>query len=190
MRMLSAIPVFLVALAASPAFAQKAPEAPPATDDKPAKALEPRVDQAELDKQFEKTMTGSTLVGHFTVEGRGGAGQGRQPGEDRYHINKVTKMTGDYWLFAARVQYGKKDVTVPMMLQVKWAGDTPVITLTDLAIPGLGTYTARVLVYRDHYAGYWSGGDHGGQMWGPPRNQTAGSPPPPPAPRGPKAPPP
>jgi hypothetical protein len=149
-----------------PARAQDAPATgDEKTQPKPPEANppEPKPDQAELDKQFEKTMSGATLVGHFTVEGRGA---GREPGEDRYHINKVTKLRGDYWLFTARVQYGKKDVTVPMPLQVKWAGDTAVITLTDMAIPGLGTYTARVLIFRDHYAGYWSGGDHGGNLWG------------------------
>lgn len=150
----------------SPVVAQDAPTKP--EDKSPPKSPEPKPDQpkpdqAELDKQFEQTMNGATLIGRFTVEGRGG---GRDPGEDRYHINKVTKLRGDYWMFTARVQYGKKDVTVPMMLQVKWAGDTPVITLTNLSIPRLGTYTARVLIYSDHYAGYWSGGDHGGNLWG------------------------
>lgn len=140
----------------APAPAESKPPAPNPPESKP--------NQAELEKQFEKTMTGATMIGRFTVEGRGDAG--RVPKEERYEINKVTKMPGDYWLFAARVQYGSKDVTVPMMLQVKWAGDTPVITLTDLAIPGLGTYTARVMIFRDHYAGYWSGGDHGGNLWG------------------------
>ena len=161
---------------ACPLMAQDAPrpKSPAPAEGTAAQAPEPKTpeskpDPAELDKQFEKTMTGATLVGRFTVERPGGNANGngnRQPGEDRYHINKVTKMTGDYWLFAARVQYGQKDVTVPMMLQVKWAGDTPVITLTNLSIPGLGTYTARVLIYSDHYAGYWSGGDHGGNLWG------------------------
>ena len=163
MHMLAPTVIVLLSLV-SLSLAQDAPKAPTAQDDRAQpKVPEPKVDQAELDKQFEQTMSGATLVGRFTVEGRGG---GREPGEDRYHINKVTKMAGDYWMFAARVQYGKKDVTVPMMLQVKWAGDTPVITLTDLSIPGLGTYTARVLIFRDHYAGYWSGGDHGGNLWG------------------------
>jgi hypothetical protein len=32
---------------------------------------------------------------------------------------------------------------------IKWAGDTPVITLTDLSIPGMGTYTARAILYND-----------------------------------------
>jgi len=41
-----------------------------------------------------------------------------------------------------------------------------VITLTDLTRPGMGTYTARVLLYRDQYAGTWSGNNAGGQMFG------------------------
>jgi hypothetical protein len=167
----------------APAVAQD--KAPPVTDSVPKE--EPQINQAELEKQFEKTMSGATMVGRFTVEGRGNA-NGREPKEDRYQINKVTKMKGDYWLFAARVQYGTKDVTVPIMLQVKWAGDTPVITLTDMNIPGLGTYTARVMVFRDHYAGYWSGGDHGGQMWGRIEHEASDTPEAPKAPDAPPAP--
>ena len=53
-----------------------------------------------------------------------------------------------------------------MKLPVKWAGDTPVISLTNKAIPGFGTFTARVMFYGDEYAGTWSGGSHGGLMWG------------------------
>jgi hypothetical protein len=49
---------------------------------------------------------------------------------------------------------------------VLWAGDTAVISLTDLAIPGVGTYTARVLVHGDTYAGTWSGGEHAGLLNG------------------------
>lgn len=177
MRLLVSIVILSLLLSAA-AFAQEAAEKPSEAPER-AKQQPPegKLDQAELDKQFEKTMTGATLIGRFTMEGRGGRDgggdgggdgnrAGREPREERYHISKVTKMQGDYWVFVARVQYGKKDVTVPMMLQVKWAGDTPVITLTDLSIPGLGTYTARVLIFRDHYAGYWSGGEHAGNLWG------------------------
>jgi hypothetical protein len=35
-----------------------------------------------------------------------------------------------------------------------------------LTIPALGTYTARVLLYEDQYAGTWSSKDHGGQVFG------------------------
>ncbi len=117
-------------------------------------------DRAALEKQFAETLTGATLAGHFT--------RGDKPGlsEEKYFIEKVSKLGGDTWLFSARVQYGSRDVTVPMPLTVKWAGDTPLITLTDLTIPGLGTYTARVMIYRGQYAGTWQSKDHGGHLYG------------------------
>ena len=54
------------------------------------------------------------------------------------------------------------DIKVP----VKWAGDTPVICVTNKAIPGFGTFNARVLFYDNQYVGTWSSAKHGGQMWG------------------------
>ena len=121
----------------------------------------PAGDVAALEKRFEETMSGVTMVGQFTMDGKDGA-----PKEDRYTISKVSKMAGDVWLFQARVQYGGKDVTVPIPVPVRWAGDTPVISVTEMAIPGLGTYSARVVIYEGRYAGTWSGGDHGGTMFG------------------------
>jgi hypothetical protein len=117
--------------------------------------------QEELEQKFALELSGATLAGHYTVDGRSGV-----PSEDRYAISKVTKLEGEVWKFDVRIVYGQHDVTLPLPLTVKWAGDTPVITLTDLAIPGLGTYTARVLLYRGQYAGTWSAGDHGGELWG------------------------
>ena len=40
------------------------------------------------------------------------------------------------------------------------------IQVTDLVVPTLGTFSARVLIHGDQYAGTWSGKDHGGQMYG------------------------
>ena len=143
-RHTAALAVLLAALAVSLA---------PASDD----GAEER--QQQLEQQFEQMLSGAELVGHFTVDG---ADADRPLKEDRYTISKVTKISGDVWRFDCRVQYGERDVTVPIPLAVKWAGDTPVITLTDMAIPGLGTYTARVLLHRDRYAGTWqAGNDHG-----------------------------
>ena len=123
----------------------------------------PAPTQDELDKQFAETMSGATLVGNFTVSGQAG----EQPLKtDRYTLGEVKKLKNGYWSFSTRIQYGDKDVTVPLALEVKWAGDTPVITLTDVTVPGLGTFTSRVLVYRDEYAGTWQHGDHGGHMFG------------------------
>jgi len=106
-------------------------------------------------------MSGVTLVGHSADPNHEGVSA-----EEKYVIDKATKLAGDTWLFQAHIQYGDHAVLVPLPVQIKWAGDTPVITLTDLAIPGLGTYTARVLLYADQYAGTWSSKGHGGQLFG------------------------
>jgi hypothetical protein len=116
---------------------------------------------ADLEKKFQETMSGVTLAGSSTRLNKPGLA-----GNEKYVIEKVSKMTGDLWLFQAHLRFGSHDLTVPLPLTVKWAGDTPVITLTDLSIPGLGTYTARVLIYGDQYAGTWSGKNEGGQLFG------------------------
>jgi hypothetical protein len=116
---------------------------------------------ADLEKRFQAMMSGVTLVGHSASPDQEGVS-----GEEKYVIESATKLVGDTWLLKARLQYGGRDIPVPVPVQIKWAGDTPVITLTDLTIPGVGTYTARVLLYRDQYAGTWSTKDHGGQLFG------------------------
>ncbi len=131
-----------------------------------AAAAEPAADvpsQEELEKQFAETMSGATLVGRFTTNG---APADQILKEDRYTLGKVHKLKNGLWSFETRIQYEKHDVNVPLALEVKWAGDTPMITLTNVGVPGMGTFTARVLVYKDEYAGTWNAGDHGGQMFG------------------------
>jgi hypothetical protein len=116
---------------------------------------------AERDRSFQEMMSGVILVGHsvsFDHEGLSG--------EERFKIDKVSKLAGDTWLFQTRLQYHSQEIPAPIPLTIKWAGDTPVITLTDLTIPGLGTYTARVLLYKDQYAGTWSAKTAGGQLFG------------------------
>jgi hypothetical protein len=70
------------------------------------------------------------------------------------------------WLFKARIKYGDHDVTVPIPLQVSWAGKTPMIVVDQISIPGLGTFDARVLIAGDRYAGTWQHGDVGGHLFG------------------------
>src|SRR5712691_9946082 len=83
------LPILLLALAACS-------KAPPA--------------QAELEQQFEKMMNGATLVGRSTRLNRDGVA----PGEERYAIEKVSKLSGDTWLIRARMKYGSHDVPVPV----------------------------------------------------------------------------
>jgi hypothetical protein len=117
---------------------------------------------ADLEKKFQESMAGVTLAGNSTRLNK----PGFVSAEERYVIEKVSKVSGDIWLFQARVRFESHDLPLPIPITVKWAGDTPMISLTDVSIPGLGTYTARVLIYRDQYAGTWSGKSGGGQMFG------------------------
>jgi hypothetical protein len=116
----------------------------------------------ELEEAFKKMLNGATLVGHFTLSARDLS----DLKEERYTIESVEKLAGGRWLFRSRIRYGDHDVTVPLPLPVKWAGDTPMIVVDELAIPGLGTFDARVMFFKDHYAGYWRHGEHGGHLFG------------------------
>ena len=122
-----------------------------------------RTPQSEADRNraFAQSMSGVTLEGSSTRLNREGVF-----GPERYYIDGVNHVSGDVWLFRTRLKYHDSEIPVPIPLSVKWAGDTPVITLTDLAIPGVGTYTDRVVLYRDQYAGTLSGQRGGGQLFG------------------------
>lgn len=129
--------------------------------DEPAKKND-TPDRETLMKQFEESMSGATMVGYFTINGQE---ETKGLKEERYHLKSVKKLkNGDYWQF--EYQHGKSDKTTTLPVEIKWAGDTPVITLTDVLVPGAGTFTARVLFYRGEYAGTWSASDHGGRLFG------------------------
>ena len=165
------LPVSLaIMLACQAAGSAPAPEANKDDNLKPpAAAVKPRLTVEELEAKFKATLTQATLSGRWC-----GIKEGKltPEKEDKYTILGVSKLGNDSWLIHARIQYGQKDITLPLPVQVKWAGDTPVITVDNLAIPGGGAYTARVLIYDKTYAGTWSGGDHAGLLNGVITNET------------------
>ena len=82
----------LFALAAMPVVIAVAQDQEPAADEpqeQPAEPVKP-VEMNELEKKFEKTMSGSALVGQFTILGQGN--DDAPPAEERYVITKVTKI--------------------------------------------------------------------------------------------------
>ena len=131
-----------------------------------ARAADPpdaKPDRAALEKKFIDMLSGATLTGNYTL---GGQKEGAQPKEDKYTIDSVTKYNDDIFVLNTRIQYGGKDVTVPLAVPVVFAGDTPLIVLNKFPVPGLGTFSARVLFDGDKYAGTWDAGDHGGHLYG------------------------
>src|SRR4051812_37959317 len=122
----------------------------------------PRASLNDLERKFTDQLHGASLVGRFTITGR----EDRQASPDRYDISSVEKLAGNDWRFNARIRYGSIDATLPIVVTMLWAGDTPIIEMTDVTIPSLGTFTARVFFHGDRYAGTWQHGQYGGHMFG------------------------
>ena len=107
-------------------------------------------------------LSGKLFVGKFTVDG-----VDMTPKTETYVINSCEKLpTADLYRFKAQIKYGQVDQEVPLDLKILWSGNTPVITLDSLWIPGMGTFDARVMIHGDRYAGSWQHGDKGGHMFG------------------------
>lgn len=176
-RIAHCIPVaFLLALPL--AFAQQSPQPPPTTPKQSpteppgVEIVRPQVPSREqLEKEFQESLTGATLEGVWQMTGEGGL-NGRapltDPKPDKYTIASAARLNDDTWVINARIQFGDKDVTVPVPVRVVWAEDTAVITLNDLAIPMVGTYTARVMIHHGFYSGVWYCGEknYGGVIQG------------------------
>jgi hypothetical protein len=120
----------------------------------------PIVPMTAAEKQFQESMTNVTLTGFFTV------GDEAATHEDSYLIERVSKIKEDVWAFEARINYNKREFKATVEVPVKWAGETPVLTLSNYLIKGHGIYSARILIHNGMYAGTWGAQDHGGKMFG------------------------
>ena len=117
-----------------------------------------------LEAKFKAAMTDVIMSGRWIPVKDGVLGAEK---EDKYAIVSVEKISGNDWVINARM----RNNVLPVPVKVMWAGDTAVIIVDNLQIPGAGNYggtaySARVLIYENTYAGTWSGGDHGGLLSG------------------------
>ncbi len=156
----------LLLAAASLALPQDTPkpDAPEKPKGTPAPvAAKPVLTQDELEAKFIATMSKATMTGRWCLIQDGKLTPER---DEKYTIIGAKKIEGDSWMIGSKMNYGGQEIIMPIPVKVKWAGDTPVITVDNLKIPGGGTYSARVLVYEHTYAGTWSGGDKVGLLSG------------------------
>ena len=119
------------------------------------------IERAALESAFQTLMSGCHMTGHFTETGKN-----TPPQKDSYKIASIKKLRDEKWQFNASIEYNGNSVTLPLGVDVFWAGETPTIQVTDLVVPTLGKFNARIIVHGDQYAGLWSGKDHGGYMYG------------------------
>lgn len=125
-------------------------------------AVEKTVSKEDIFQKFETDMQGVRFSGFFTIDG-----SELPPTKETYEVHRVQKLgEEDLWVFTARIKYGKQDITLPIPLPVKWVGHIPVIAMENLPIPGLGTFSAHVVMDGNKYAGTWAHGKLGGHLYG------------------------
>ena len=130
----------------------------------PVKVDEPKkVVMNEHETAFRALLHGARLEGSFTMKGKhtidGTA-------KESYEISSLDKMPNGLWRFVVRIKYMNTDVNVPLFLKVEWSQDTPMIYVENIPVPGVGTYSARVLFHDGRYAGTWAGDGYGGHLFG------------------------
>ena len=118
--------------------------------------------QSELHAKLSSYLSGTRWTGKFTLDGKD------KTITEYYEILSAEKSEfGDQWNLVARIKYNDHDMTLPLPpIEIKFAGRTPVITLDKVAIPGFGTFDARVVIRSGKYAGTWSHDSVGGHMFG------------------------
>ena len=117
---------------------------------------------SDAERQFTERMRDVKLVGSFTMAGR----EERTPRSEGYEIDSVEKVGDNLWRFNAGMKCCGVSGTIPVVVPMRFNGDTPMIMMTDTSLPGLGTFTVRVFFYGDRYSGTWQHGAVGGHMWG------------------------
>lgn len=145
----------IIALAAVLIVVAPAQDAP-----KPATETAQPVAMTADEAKFQEEMSGVTLTGFFTV------GDGSETRPDQYTIERVTKIGDDLWAFDARIAYNNREYRATVKTPVKWAGDTPVLTLSNYLIKDQGVFSARILIHGGMYAGTWGSQARGGKMFG------------------------
>lgn len=130
--------------------------------DEPKESPKP-LDRAALHEKFKTMVTGTKWTGRFTVKGQD---LGKLTDESYEIINAIKGEEGEMWLLKVHVKYGKTDGVYPVPIEVLWAGETPVLTMNKLSIPGLGTFSCRVVLDEGQYAGTWQHDAVGGHLFG------------------------
>ncbi|EKJ99378.1 MAG TPA: hypothetical protein DDX19_11445 [Rhodopirellula baltica] len=128
-----------------------------------AQAPTESTENAARELRLAKYLSGATFTGHFTVDGK----EDRALKPESYTIKSCEKLPeADMYSMKVAIKYGDTDGEFPMQLKILWSDRTPVITMDSVWIPGLGTFSSRVLIHDGRYAGTWQHDAKGGHLFG------------------------
>ena len=149
-------------LAQGQAPAEPAKETKPEAPAKAVASSQPLPSDPE--ERFKLLFTKAYLSGRWAALKDGQLGEERTG--DKYNIVSVVKGTGSNWTVNAKMKYRDQEVVMPIPVQIRFAGDTTIMEVNNLSIPGGGTYTARLMIYERTYSGTWKGQRGGGMLYG------------------------
>jgi hypothetical protein len=119
---------------------------------------------ADLEAEFSAMLQNATLKGSWVPIRQGATGEEKN---DAYQVVRATRIEGDRWEIVSKAKHQGKEIEYPIPVMVKWAGDTAVMILDEVATGGGKTYSARVMFHTNRYAGSWWGkGQPGGLLSG------------------------
>lgn len=150
----------IIALMCLSAFAQ---DQTPKESSKPALAGQKPL-PSDMEERFKALFTKATLSGRWARLKDGVLGEERAG--DKYTVLSVVKRDGDNWTVNAKMKYGEKELIIPVPVRMNFTGDTALLMVEDLAIPGGGTYTARLMIFERTYSGTWKDQRGGGMLYG------------------------
>src|SRR3954466_7143508 len=84
-----------------------------AQDEKPKAALN------DAEQKFKDLLTNVTMSGRWYPVKDGEMGDEKQ---DKYTIVSVDKVKGDSWIIKTKMKYRDQEMTMPLPIDVKWAG--------------------------------------------------------------------
>ncbi len=126
-------------------------------------AEKPTAEAESRETRLADYLNRSKFVGRFTVDGR----EDGKLKPETYEISKCEKLPADdMYRLTAKIVYGDTNSEVPLDLKIVWAENTPVITIDSMWIPGMGTFSSRVMIHNNRYAGTWTHDEKGGHLFG------------------------
>ena len=149
---MAGIAALMMLVMAGRAFAQNSTSngaaGKPADVSAPAVSSQPvKLTPAELDAKLKNLLAHATLTGRWCMIRNGQLGTNQA---DKYTIQGIEKVSGESWMLHAHIQYGQRDVIAPIPVRIQWAGDTPVLVVDNLGIPGGGVVHRPRVISREH----------------------------------------
>ncbi len=116
---------------------------------------------SQFHKSLERLLSGATLSGFLSAEGS------PEPRPCSLKVERLEKSDGLHdWQFQFALQAAGNEHECRLPADVHWAGSTPVVSIHEAEIPGVGAVSAKVLINNCLVAGTWVHNDKRGEVWG------------------------